>query len=268
MQIPDSILESLEQEQKDAAVSILEKALAPCFSGSSEERPPSTQLSSRLGGTATLPRETGHPCDRSGKPMLFVAQINFSELHSPELDCAKSGLLILFCNAALNFSNPKDRNAFRSIWIPNPDEVSWVDSAFPESTIGPARQLKFVPSWSLPEDELYHGENTAQKNIIQQISNVLQNDRQIQLFGKAGREFDVLQEIAAFAGNGISWSSARRTDSCFSHLTESAKDWRLLLRMSSAPSIGLNIQESALYLLIRDEDLQDKNYGKAWLIAK
>jgi|688.fasta_scaffold578266_2 uncharacterized protein YwqG len=264
MQIPESILESLEQKQINAATSFLADEIAPCFRGVICGDSESSSLTSRLGGKVLLPREIGHPCDRSGKPMSLVAQINFSELPAAEFDYAKQGLLILFCNAARDFSNPKDRNAFRCVWIANPVENNYVDSAFPDATVSSAKALNFSLSLSLPED-LAAG-NDEQAQMAKQISNALEKDRQIQLFGKGGKDFDVLQEIAAFAGNGISWSEARRTDSCFSHLVESAAEWKLLLKMNSTDYFDL--ADRSLYLLIRDEDLKQQSYGKSWLVVR
>ena len=264
MQIPDSILESLEQKQINAAMSFLADEITPCFRGVICGERESSSLSSRLGGKVLLPREIGHPCDRSGKPMSLVAQINFSELPATETDHAKHGLLILFCNAARDFSNPKDRNAFRCVWIANPDQDNYLDSAFPDATVACARALNFSLSLSLPED-LAAG-NDEQAQMVKQISNALEKDRQVQLFGKGGRDFDVLQEIAAFAGNGVSWSDARRTDSCFSHLVKSAAEWKLLLKLQSTDYFDLAGQ--SLYLLIRDEDLKQQNYGKSWLVVR
>jgi len=78
---------------------------------------------SRLGGEAWLPDGEEWPLGRDGRPMIFVAQINFGEL-PPALDFPDSGLIQMFVADddvwGLDFDNPleSDRKVF---WRPAPE---------------------------------------------------------------------------------------------------------------------------------------------------
>ena len=214
-----------------------------CFLGSCGGSAEKT--GSRIGGPVVLPAAIQHPCDRSGKPLVLVAQVNFSDLQESDLSRPAKGLFLLFWNSAQDSSNPKDRHAFRCVWIANPDESELTESNFPHASINAAGiGLSFQAGLSLP-----------------------QCTSDLQLFGLAGENLDQLQEMAAFAGNGVSWSPARRVDSCFSHLVDASRDWRLFARIRSNPSAGLDSGARCLYLLIRDEDLKSQNYDKCWLLV-
>ncbi|MBX9723297.1 MAG: hypothetical protein K2X81_17975, partial [Candidatus Obscuribacterales bacterium] len=137
-------------------------------------------------------------------------------------------------------------------------------SIAPDTTIGTASQLEFSIASSIPEFQIEP--DTVDKNIRKEISALLKGDRKMQLFGHACDHFQKLQEISAFASNGISWSPQRREDSCYSHLVDASKDWQLLWKIDSLPELGLDLNDKSLFLLIRSEDLERQNYDKAFLL--
>ena len=78
---------------------------------------------SRIGGCPSL--QSDFPTDRNGKPLLFIAQVNFAELPDSDFplipgcgssSAPKTGLLSIFWNQRKDSSNPKDRHSFRILW--------------------------------------------------------------------------------------------------------------------------------------------------------
>ena len=260
------ILKQIDSECSEATVSLLKSKLTACISCNVEPIESPDSLSSRLAGIPCLPVDIAHPCDCSGKPMLFIAQINFAELASFDFQLAERGLLMLFWNAARRYDNAKDRHAFSCIWIPEPQSLTFVQSGFVESALGPAVKLKFSPGWSLPEHESAWQDSGLEAHIASQVAWRLNQDRHMQLLGQAGKKFDSLQEVAAFAGNGVTWSPTRRSDPCFNHLINNACDWKLFMQIASIPEAGLDLSGLSIYLLITKENLAKHNYGSSWLL--
>jgi uncharacterized protein YwqG len=268
MQNPDlaTILEFLDCKSQDETVIFLKERLSACFVGDIEPEPPPAELASRLGGIPWLPSDLPHPCDRAGKPMLFIAQINFAELPEGSFDKAERGVFMLFWNSDRDHSNTKDRRAFSCIWIPQPETKTFRPSEFTASAICAAANLKFSTGWSLPEHASAWQESGLKPDLCRRVAQKLRQGRRLQLFGQAGKQFDALQEIAAFAGNGITWNLSRRCDPCFHHLMAGAADWKLFLQITSIPEAGLNMGAQSMYLLIRQGDLAQQNYSKSWLL--
>lgn len=260
------LLDAIAENRKDSAFQVLEKCLHSCIACTADASNCDDDLSSRIGGIAVLPQEMQHPCDRSGQPMLFIAQLNFAELPNCSVDKATSGILMLFWNSARDYSNPKDRNAFRCIWIAEPEQENCSISNRSEASIGPARKLKFAVEQSMTEDPNEWAEFSDDTELMHELSTKVNGDRKIQILGRAGRNFKQMQEIAAFAGNGIGWSPARTKDEHFSHLLESAKEWQLLAKIDSMPQFGLDLQSKSMFLLIRRDDFDQQNYDKSWLL--
>jgi hypothetical protein len=268
MQAPnfDELLLRIDPSKRDAVSAQIQNNLAPCISAIPTATAPQDNLGSKLGGNTYLPAELPHPCDRAGKPMLLIAQINFAELPAGDFANANRGLFMLFWNAARDHSNQKDRHAFRCIWVPQPESTSFVPSMFSDQAeIGPAAGLSFNTTWSLPENESAWTAD-FDPDIRTLVLERARQDRKIQIFGRAGVHFDSLQEIAAFAGNGVTWSPARRSDSCFSHLLENAPEWKMFMQISSLPEYGLDLGFFAMNLMLRQEDHAESKYDKAWLL--
>ena len=261
-----SLLNEVNSEQKGRLERlVLENQLA-CLRGTREEAAPENPLHSRIGGSASLPQAIPYPCDRSGRQMMLIALLNFAQLPPCSLNLAKQGILLLFWNAARDSSNPKDRNAFKCIWLPDlPKElVAAPDDA---AQICAPCTVSFAASYSVPASDSFWNEHASERDLRELLDNRRSDESAVQLFGVAGDQFELLQEIAAFSGNGISWSQARRKDSCFSHLVDNAREWRLFLRIKSSPECGLDLGIKSMNLMIRQEDLDAFRYDKVWLVV-
>lgn len=80
---------------------------------------------SKFGGNPYLPLEANHPLDSEGKPMLLMAQINFSEVPSYENMPSQGMLQFFICGAdnkntgdvyGLDFDHPTTQKDFRVVF--------------------------------------------------------------------------------------------------------------------------------------------------------
>lgn len=81
---------------------------------------------SKFGGNPYLPLEANHPLDSEGKPMLMMAQINFSDV-PPYENMPSQGMLQFFiCGAdnkntgdvyGLDFDQPTSQKTFASFFM-------------------------------------------------------------------------------------------------------------------------------------------------------
>jgi hypothetical protein len=89
---------------------------------------------------------------------------------------------------------------------------------------------------------------------------------QSQMFGTNISGFNQLQETCAFAFNGISYNSARAADS---HYSRGQRRRRLALPLASMKQkFGENHPVQETVVLIRQEDLQDGHFDRAWMVVR
>lgn len=275
-----AILDRLGLTEDSPLANLVERNLAPCFVAKSKA---STELSldnpapiSKLGGLPDLATET--PKDKTGKPLLFLGQINFAELCAEKIQvdrCAISiprGLLSIFWNERKDMSNPKDRHSFRILWTDS-SQLHHLQAADSNtaSLMHSALTLSFESSSTLPQNpkdwiDSNSVEQTQIKNLIEKES-AFREHFICQIFGNADAEIAKKKEIAAFASNGVSWSPARSADSCYSHLVDASRDWVFLLRLNSKTELGFDLASTkSITLLIHSDDLIAERLDKAWMV--
>lgn len=99
-----------------------ESEIRACAAADIADAPPASPLSSRLGGQPWMADGEDWPLSRSGRPMIFVAQINFAET-PPLPDYPGAGLLQVFIadddQWGMNYDNQLEGD-IRTIWRPEP----------------------------------------------------------------------------------------------------------------------------------------------------
>lgn len=234
--------------------------------------------SSRFAGIAQVPEGEEHPVDKSGRPMLFVAELRLSDfkLNDPTAtNMEKCGRFLFYVNADLNLSNPKDRFAYKCFALLDDSNKELTASSCPGASI--CFDKSFVPDFQtgqrlphLPrENEALLDLDPALLASLRQIlegSYLEGRKKTLQIFGPIDSELDHLREIAAFASNGVSWSIARSKDSCYSHLKDAASDWQLFMRISSIPALNFELHNKSIYLLIRKDDCNGGHFEKCCCI--
>lgn len=198
------------------------------------------------------------PVDRAGREMLFVGQLDFSEIFatvagvmrdSSGYACAgetiygsespvepaipREGLMGLFLNRDLDFSNPKDRFSFAITWTVR-QQVELSCDSLVEQPAGIALQTS---------------DGTAGAEAMTACPPHY-------LFGGYTEpDWQRAREIASFSANGISWDERRRADSCYSHLVSAASQWVLLWKVGDDPLIGHALKGRDLLIVIASPDL-------------
>lgn len=75
-----------------------------------------------------------------------------------------------------------------------------------------------------------------------------------------------MQTQSQLASNGIDAGSSEAYESeVAKRLLQDAKDWRLVMQIGTDVVIGQNLP-GALYVLMREQDLQARQFGRAWVI--
>ncbi|MBY0550435.1 MAG: DUF1963 domain-containing protein [Candidatus Obscuribacterales bacterium] len=226
-----------------SSIALLFESNASRFESSGSE-PGHASLRSKLGGAPDLPDGIDSPIDNRSRPMLFVGQINFAEV--PSCDSAENaprvGVLYWFLNRDLSFSNPKDRHSFRVLWCADAERHKSV-----RMEVAPFESTGVLSSQSMSATEGVDSQSSMGHR----------------LFGELHRFSAEASEIAAFASNGISWSAARRRDSCYEHLVAAAQQWRLLWFLPTELS---DHRLPDLALMINHSDLSNGALSKAWMV--
>ncbi|CAN5601020.1 hypothetical protein BH11CYA1_BH11CYA1_28680 [soil metagenome] len=231
-------------------------------------------IEGRIGGQPLLPPYFKWPDDRYGQSMIFLAQFDLAKLPSVREDAPKAGLLTLFRSDKATSLNSKDRKGFHIQCLPESDRKNLMATEQPENVELPAFSFKSGLTYTVARD-LDELKKTVtipfdmQADIENWISSFNSLSKcQSQLYGTNVSGFNQLQETCAFAFNGISYNSARASDSHYSHLVKEAPDWILLSRISESELFGQNhgVQESLV--LIRDQDLKEGQFDRAWMIVR
>lgn len=99
-----------------------ESEVRACAAAELADAPPASPLSSRLGGQPWMADGEDWPLSRTGRPMIFIAQVNFSET-PPLADYPDSGLLQVFVADDDMWGMKYDARGegdIRIIWRPDP----------------------------------------------------------------------------------------------------------------------------------------------------
>lgn len=227
-----------------------------------------------IGGQPLLPPYFKWPDDRYGQSMLFLAQFDLAKLATVRDDAPKAGLLTLFRSAAATSLNSKDRKGFHIQCLPESDRKNLLATEQPENIELPAFSFESGVTYTVARDlddlkkivDIPFDMQADLENWIKAFNSL--SKFQSQLFGTNISGFTQLQETCAFAFNGISYNSARASDSHYSHLVKEAGDWILLARINERELFGENHTVKETVVLIREEDLRDGHFDRAWMIVR
>lgn len=227
-----------------------------------------------IGGQPLLPTYFKWPEDRYGQSMLFLAQFDLAHLPSVREDAPRNGLLTLFRSVAATSLNSKDRKGFHIHWVPESDRKNLARTEQPESLELPGFSFKGGLTYTVACDleglkKIVDIPFDMQADIEKWISSFNSLSKcQSQMFGTNVSGFNQLQETCAFAFNGISYNSARAADSHYSHLVKEATDWLLLARINERELFGESHPVQETVVLIRQEDLQEAHFDRAWMVVR
>lgn len=227
-----------------------------------------------IGGQPLLPPYFKWPEDRYGHSMLFLAQFDLAHLPTANPNAPKTGLLTLFRSAAATSLNSKDRKGFHIHLLPESDRKNLALTEQPENIELPAFNFKSGLTYTVAQDlgalkKVVDIPFDMQADIENWISSFNSLSKcQGQLFGTNISGFSQLQETCAFAFNGISYNPARANDRHYDHLVKEAADWILLSRINERELFGGNHTVQETVVLIRQEDLKEGHFDRAWMIVR
>lgn len=216
------------------------------------------------------------PLDKNGTQMVLFGQLDFEEL-APILDCLPvkgselpaRGVITLYISRNYNQLRAKDSGWFK---IHFREAHSQADGG----TQNPRVRLKARLANYLPcstGEKLYeaicsqsdHNRN-GKNGALARISDFIDrfNEHLVGTDYILGEPDNAAKEacvIAAFHANGISYDDKRRNDSCYHHLVEDAASWRVLWK-SGLVSLVFPEEKRELYICVRSDDLQNRDFGK------
>ncbi len=227
-----------------------------------------------IGGEPLLPSFFQWPDDRYNQPMIFLAQFDLAAVPEVHERAPKDGLITIFRSAAAATLNSKDRKGFSVSYIKESDRKSAVRTAHPDNLQLEPYAFEAGLTWTISNSasELKSSLNMP-FDLQKEVDNWIKAFNSLskcpaQLFGSNVADFRQLQETCAFAFNGISYNSARAADPHYSHLLSDAKEWLLLARIDEKMLFGSAHPVSETLVLIRQEDLQERLFERAWTIVR
>jgi hypothetical protein len=199
------LFESLNLEPGSKLAELVAHNACPSVIGNPSGNVDGLHAASRIGGLPDLASE--YPLDRSGRPFLFLAQINFADLASintqsagqqtngsadrqptstvsasgqpgglcsadlacQSSDVPRSGLLSIFWNERKDSSNPKDRHSFRIFWSDS-IQCSPSNTVPGINSICDPIPLSFTNHWSVPAN-ISEWKNSSAESAITVSSN-------------------------------------------------------------------------------------------------
>ena len=257
----------------------LEAVAAPCLHFTLEDGDDAAAPGCRYGGYPLVPPGTAWPRSPSGF-MAFVGQLDFAALASvrgdalPELP--RDGVLCLFYDMREQRwgFDPRDSAYWQLVWTPRradavplapPQELEDAGLAYdlpvrmvPRlglSVPGPSDTRAHLPSfpWEDSEEELRRqltGADTAHQ--VGGHPWWIQSD---------AREEAQLVTHGLYCGDEGGWSAPEART-----LLRGAPEWNLLWQIGSDDTTGFMWGDAGqLYLLIRDSDLREQRFERAWL---
>ena len=138
------------------------------------------KFSSKVGGFGYLPKDIDYPKNKEGKPLLFLAQINFDEM--PDLDpFPKQGILSFYIDIfddlyGLNLEKPNDTSDYRVFYFSDLGQPSYSE----------AEQESFFSPY--PMDDVYKVVQKEQK-MVGSISEMLPIVDSVEFKKEIGKEF-------------------------------------------------------------------------------
>ncbi len=215
------------------------------------------------------------PKDKTGKPMVFVGQVNFENANSCNQSLTpKSGVLMLFVSGEYKNFRAKDQSWFKLVYSANPDNAKTsADPGVPK--LSPVAEL--VPQ---SVDCLRSFDASVLMKKLPELDSIPERDKVLTWFSsKSKRAKELLKDahqiccsedeqsreacvIAAFYANGISFDQARKADVHYKHLVDYASEWEVLWRLGGLWRL-LPDETRQLFICISRVNLADFEFSKS-----
>ena len=262
----------------------LEAVVAPCVHFTLEDGQESAAPGCRYGGHPLVPPGTAWPRSPSGL-MAFVGQLDFAELAAARGDALaelpREGVLCLFYDMREQRwgFDPEHRAYWQLVWAPRREDAVPLapPKALEDEGLAYDLPVRMVPrpGLSLPDasDTRAHLPSLTWADSDEEVDPT-ELRRQLTGTGSAhqvgghpwwiqgdAREEAQLVTHGLYCGDETGWNApeARR-------LLRGAPEWNLLWQVDSDDTTGFVWGDRGrLYLLIRDTDLREQRFERAWL---
>lgn len=233
---------------------------------------------SRVGGDPDLPAEQEWFTNPdNGEPLNFVAQINCAEISDFDTDkkLPEKGILYFFYDLeAFNWGfDPKDGAGSR---------VYYYDGSMAQLERKPCPEgirrfepsaLTFSSQISLPEYSSQLVETSLSEDEYERYLDVvdeLELDGEHKLLGHSNNIQNGMELQCELVRNGIYCGTASAyNDPRVAELAAGRFDWQLLFQIASYDEDSMQWgDDGRLYFWIRSEDLENKDFDKAWQILQ
>jgi uncharacterized protein YwqG len=209
----------------------------------------------RLGGQPLLPAGTAWPRDPDGRPLTFIAAIDFAEL--PDLDpLPTDGTLLVFWNHAFFEMERMDFVAATKVfYLPAGGAVEAHDPPDPDYAFGPVPLVGFpIPVLG----ELDPAAATAEdEDSFYEASDALLMAYQHQLLGTSRDvQGPVLEEVSYWFDTGFPHTRERYNDAELR-----GEDWVLLAQIEETEGLTFG-DAGALYLVMPRADLLARRFDR------
>ena len=211
---------------------------------------------SKFGGNPDLPRDFEWQ-SHNGKPLTFLAQFELKRLKRYDVDSLlpPDGRLYFFYDVA-GFAQGNEDDAgthFQILYVPA--DVPVLPKLHPKDVpMLPSRTIEFDNIWTLPDIDPNDLEtyDDDELDAFDDVIDILwqEDSPHHQLLGHAESiQGTVEDEVAQIAGEG---------------------NWRLLLQLDSDMDYLNHTwgDLGSLYFCIREEDLQQANFNKGWMLMQ
>lgn len=264
---------------------LLEKALAPCILFE-KEKGDAQSRGCRFGGLPLVPPGTQWPCSPEG-PLHFLGQLDFAELATcrgaalPELP--REGILAFFYDVENQAwgNAPQDSTLWRLVWTPSgadavplepPKELmDWDRSILSPYRLVPSLGLSLPDFWDLRAPVAPDFWSDTQGDDLIELRQKLTGGEYVhQVGGHPTWVQDDARTEAQLVSHGLHLDSAEAWDTPEAEkLKPGATEWNLLWQVASDEELDFMWGSVGnLYFLIRDEDLRECRFERAWLILQ
>jgi uncharacterized protein YwqG len=236
---------------------------------------------SRIGGAPDLPASFRWP-RYAGKPLAFVAQIDLGEVARvmPDGPLPRQGHLWFFYAADQTHWGFDPKDAGSSV-VHYEADAPLVRRALPDDLPGEGRfapaTLTFRTFADLPDgDDPRNPTADADDAIGERYHDVRSHLTTAgvatahKLLGYPDTIQGPMESECAAAGSGIYMGDGKgEQDPRFKRVNATRYDWRLLMQVDSDDAAKMMWGDSGrLYFWIRDQDLRERRFDKAWMILQ
>jgi len=231
---------------------------------------------SKLGGLPSLPDDLEWPSWK-GTPLVFLAQIDLSELPRPILmdDWPSDGVLYFFYHPDQETwgFDPADRGSWRVLYSPHqasaPTPGALPDPAFPEHA------LQFESIRSLPATERL---GLSSEEISDEAFDRAEELKKLPFDGESQHQMggypnpvqsDTMELQCQLASNGVYCGGPGYDDPRVADLEGGAGEWKLLLQIDTDEEANMMWGDAGMiYFWIRTPDLKKRDFSNVWMILQ